>query len=230
MLEGKSFGFRNYYWNTNNPQRTGPLRLRSGKILGLLIHRDLPTSVVFVTGISSSLRPVLLWREQALLMLLTELICPSIYPSPSPFTFPSSCLSSLWLPLADTYSTRVLTLGGVMSLWLHMIDSVNEALQTVARSPRPSSSYTSPGNSFEIQWLDWKVPLAMAISHLVRSLIHKVGHLLNCSACCLRPASCSRSQFRTMSTGCPRSNAASSIFLFHSVSDAFQKFHSGQCW
>lgn len=85
--------------------------LRLGKILCLLIHRDLPTSVVFVTGISSSLRPLLLWREQALLMLLTELIRPSIYPSLSPSLSLVLSVLSLAPPDLTHYSTRALTLG-----------------------------------------------------------------------------------------------------------------------
>lgn len=86
--------------------------LRSGKILRLLIHGDLPTSVVFGTGISSSLRPVLLWWEQDLLILFHWAhlsIHLSVYPCLP--HFPLSCLSCLLLPLSDTYSTRVITLG-----------------------------------------------------------------------------------------------------------------------
>lgn len=129
--------------------------LWSGKILRLLIHRDLPTSVVFVTGISSSLRPVLLWWEQALLMLFTELICPSIYLSLSPslsLVLPVQPLaSSLWHIQYKSAHTR-----RVMFLWLNVIDLVNKALQTQTLSLRLSSSYRSLGNSFEIQWLDSK--------------------------------------------------------------------------
>lgn len=60
----------------------------------------------FVSGISSSLRPTLLWREQALLMLPTELIRSSVYISlTSPRRVcPVSC------SLSDTSSTRALTL------------------------------------------------------------------------------------------------------------------------
>ncbi len=118
----------NCYWNTNNPLLMRLHSLRSGKILRLLIHRDLPTSVVFVAGISSSLRPVLLWREQALLMLLTELIRPSIYLSLSPslsLVLPVLSLAhSLWHIQYNSAHTR-----GVMFSWLNMIDSVNKALK-----------------------------------------------------------------------------------------------------
>lgn len=133
-----------------------PLSLRSGKILRLLIHRDLPTSVVFVTGISSSLRPVPLWREQALLMLLAELIRPPIYLSLSPslaliLPVPSPA------PLALTHSVREHSrTRGVMFPWLNVIDSVDETLKTLTHSLWPSSSYRSLGNSFEIQWRDSK--------------------------------------------------------------------------
>lgn len=128
-----------------------PHSLRSGEILSLLIHRDLSTLVVFVTGISSSLRPVLLWREQALLILLAELIRPSIYPSLSLSLSLVLSVLSLAPLLWHMQHTR-----GVMLPWLNAIDSVNKALKTLTHSLRLSSSYTSLDNSFEIQWADSK--------------------------------------------------------------------------
>lgn len=102
VLEVNHSNTVNCYWILTGLCRV--LSLRSRRILSLLIHRDLCTSVVFVTGISSSLRPVLLWREQAFLMLLTELIRPSIYQSLSPSL--SLVLSALSLAPSVTHALQ----------------------------------------------------------------------------------------------------------------------------
>lgn len=151
--------------------RGGPSSLRSAKIPRLLIHQDLPTSVAFGTGISSSLRPLLLWAEQALLMLPTELIRPFLHPSPSPSSPPVPV--SRFLPLTHGRAHKRPE-KSCSCEWTWLTQWMrHERVQTLWRGP--SGGYRSLGNSSGTQWAD---SLAAIIRHLVSSLIHKSGTLV----------------------------------------------------
>lgn len=141
-----------FYWNTNQSLEIGLYSLRSAEILCLLIHRDLSTLVMFVTGTSSSLRPALLWWEQSLLMLLTELIR----------SFILSASISLTLPCCACPVSRSRTLTHKVQEHSH---SKSHALMTETdwllnwgiknlptHSQRLRSGNSSLFNSFEAQW------------------------------------------------------------------------------
>lgn len=98
-----------------------------------------------------------------------------------------------------------------------MIDSVTEALKT-------SQNTRSGGGAAIVQlrctMTGFKGPLAMAICHLVRSLIHKVRHLLNYSVFFVTSRSiiCDRKQITTMSTTRTREVVqVLSVFFFYTT-------------